>query len=69
MTLVALVADWENIKLPFYKKMIVLFAHPVFYMKYIEIVAIATFTNKGRSWEVIDRVDFSEGMQEKDVHD
>lgn len=69
MTLVALIADWENIKLPFYKKMIVLFAHPVFYMKYIEIVAIATFTNKGRSWEVIDRVDFSEGVHEKDAHD
>lgn len=67
MTLVALIADWENIRIPFYKKMLVLFWHPIFYMKYIEIVFTATFTGKGRCWDVIDRVSFEEEEENDDT--
>ena len=65
MTLVALIGDWENIKLPFMKKILLLFVHPIFYMKYIEIVATAIFTKKGRKWDVIERVDFGQFSEKK----
>lgn len=61
MTAVALFADWENVKIPFYRKIALLFVHPFFYMEYIPIVGMALFTGYGRKWDAIDRVSFAEG--------
>ncbi len=60
MTAVALFADWENIRIPFYRKIELLFVHPLFYMEYIPIVGVALFTGFGRVWDAIDRVSFAE---------
>lgn len=60
MTAVALFADWENIRIPFYRKIELLFVHPLFYMEYIPIVGVALFTGFGRTWDAIDRVSFAE---------
>ena len=60
MTLFAIIADYENIKLPFWRKLILLFVHPFFYMEYIPIVAVALFTGYGRRWDAIERADFAE---------
>lgn len=61
MTAVALFADWENIRIPFYRKIELLLVHPIFYMEYIPIVGMALFTGYGRKWDAIDRVSFAEG--------
>ena len=65
MTLVALIADFENIRLPLHRKLILLFVHPIFYMEYIPIVAVALFTPYGRSWDAIRRVNFAESEKGK----
>lgn len=59
MTVFALIADWENIRLPLHRKLALLFVHPLFYMQYIPIVAVGLFTNCGRQWDVIERVNFA----------
>ncbi len=59
LTVACLVADWKNIKLPFYKKMAVLFFHPIFYMGYIPIVAKALLNKQSQVWEVIERVTYT----------
>ena len=59
-TVVALLSDRENIKLPLYKKIALTFVHPLFYMQYIFIIGKALLTRGNRTWEVIERVDFSE---------
>ena len=41
-----------------FRKIVLLFAHPIFYMGYIHIISRALFTKKNRGWEVIDRIDF-----------
>ncbi len=59
-TLFAVLSDWKVIILPFYKKILLIFAHPVFYMGYIPIMRRALFSKQGRhTWEAIDRADFS----------
>ena len=60
MTAFAIVADYENIKIPFWRKLLLLVVHPLFYMEYIPIVGIALFTHFGRSWDAIRRVNFAE---------
>lgn len=60
MTLFALIADYENIRLPWWRKLELLFLHPIFYMEYIPIVGIALFTHFGRKWDAIERVDFAQ---------
>ncbi len=59
LTVACLVADWKNIKLPFYKKMIMLFFHPIFYMGYIPIVTKALLNRQSQVWEVIERVTYT----------
>ena len=61
----ALIADFENIRLPLHRKLILLFVHPIFYMEYIPIVAVALFTPYGRSWDAIRRVNFAESEKGK----
>ena len=65
MTAVALIADWENIRLPLWRKLFLLFVHPIFYMEYIPIVGIALFTRYGRQWDAIERVNFAESEIKK----
>ena len=56
-----MLSDWKVIGLPFYKKIVLILAHPVFYMGYIPVMRRALFSKKGRNtWEAIDRADFSE---------
>ncbi len=60
-TLFAVLSDWKVIGLPLYKKIVLILAHPVFYMGYIPVMRRALFSKKGRNtWEAIDRADFSE---------
>ena len=59
MTLIALIVDRKNIKLPWYKRLAVLFVHPLFYMGYIRIVARAMLTKPGMKWDAIKRVEFN----------
>ena len=60
-TVVALLSDRENIKLPLHRKIALTFVHPLFYMQYIFIIGKALLRPHGkRTWEAIERVDFSE---------
>ena len=59
-TLFAVLSDWQVILLPWYKKIVLILAHPVFYMGYIPIMRRALFSGQGRhTWEAIERADFS----------
>ncbi len=61
LTVLALLSDRENIKLSLYRKIILTFVHPLFYMQYITIIGKALLHPTGkRTWEAIERVDFSE---------
>lgn len=64
-TVVAMLSDRKNIKLPVYKKIALAFVHPLFYMQYIFIIGKALLTHGNRKWEVIERVQFS---GEKETH-
>lgn len=57
MTFVALIVARHDIKLSFFEKVIVLFYHPIFYMKYIPIVANAIVDRRPQVWDEIERVD------------
>lgn len=59
LTLACMITDWENIKISLFKKLIVLFYHPIFYMEYIPIVAKALLNKQSQVWEVIERVTFT----------
>ena len=60
LTIIALLSDRENIKLPLYRKIILTFVHPLFYMQYITIIGKALLRpTKKRTWEAIERIDFS----------
>ncbi len=64
-TLFAVLSDWQVIGLPWYKKIVLILAHPIFYMGYIPIMRRALFCKKGRhTWEAIERADFSEKESE-----
>lgn len=60
MTVIAMLSDRENIKLPFGRKLALAFVHPIFYMQYIFIIGKALLNPGKRTWEVIERVSFSE---------
>lgn len=59
-TAVAMLCDRENIKLPIHRKIALLFVHPLFYMQYIFIVGKALLRPGKRTWDAIERVNFSE---------
>lgn len=58
LTIFCMLVDRKEIKLPFYKKLLLLFVHPLFYMGYIPIISKALFLRTNRGWEVIERIDF-----------
>ncbi|HHW89764.1 MAG TPA: glycosyltransferase family 2 protein [Clostridiales bacterium] len=58
LTLMCLIVERKNMPISIFKKIILLFVHPIFYMGYIPIISKALFTKKNRGWEVIDRIDF-----------
>ncbi len=60
MTVIAVLADRENIKLSVPRKIALTFIHPLFYMQYIFIVGKALLLPGKRKWEAIERVSFSE---------
>jgi cellulose synthase/poly-beta-1,6-N-acetylglucosamine synthase-like glycosyltransferase len=57
MTLFAIIIDWTNMPMNFFKKMAVLFLHPLFYMDYTRIVAGALLHMNSQNWDVIARVE------------
>ena len=61
-TLFAVFSDWNVIKLSFVGKIILIFAHPIYYMGYIPVMRRALFSKKNRhTWVAIDRGNFTEG--------
>lgn len=60
MTLFCILIDHKYIRLSFFKKILLLFVHPLFYMEYIWIIGKALIFKHNRGWEVIERVDFAE---------
>lgn len=66
MTIFCLLIDGKNIKLPFYKKIILLFVHPLFYMEYIPIISRALLTGRSKKWDVIERIDFEMSGEKND---
>ena len=63
-TVLAMLSDRKNIKLPIYRKILLAVVHPLFYMQYIYIVGKPLIfpTRSNGTWEVIERVDFSENQ-------
>ena len=61
-TVLAMLSDKKNIKLPLRRKLALALVHPLFYMQYIYIVGKPLIfpTKTNGTWEVIERVDFSE---------
>lgn len=59
LTAFCMVIDRKSIRLPWWKKVILLFAHPVFYMGYIPIIGKALLGKKDECWDAIDRIDFA----------
>lgn len=57
MTGVAIITDWNNIKLSPMKKLQLWLIHPLFYMEYIKIVAKAIFFKSTAEWEEIKRAE------------
>lgn len=61
-TLFAVFSDWKLIKLSFIGKVILILAHPIYYMGYIPVMRRALFSKKGRhTWVAIERGDFTKG--------
>lgn len=68
LTLMCLIVERKNMPISIFRKIILLFAHPIFYMGYIPIISKALFTKKNRGWEVIDRIDYKiEAIQKSEV--
>ena len=65
MSWMCVLVDWKNIKLHWFKKILLAIIHPFFYMGYIKIVAQALFGKNNKGWEVIERVDFASNNKEK----
>lgn len=63
LTLFCVIIDWKVIKLPLYKKILLMFIHPLFYMGYIPIIGKILFSEKNDGWEVIERIDYSEASE------
>ena len=61
-TLFAVFSDWNVIKLSFFGKILLILAHPIYYMGYIPVMWRALFSKKGRStWVAIERGNFTKG--------
>ncbi len=59
-TVVGLCCDGKHMKMPLWRKIALMFVHPLFYMQYITIIGKALlFPEENGTWEVIERVDFS----------
>ena len=56
LTAMAILVSYKQITLNPMKKIILLFVHPVFYMKYISIVSKSIRNREPQTWEVIERV-------------
>ena len=56
LTAMAIIVSYDQITLNFIGKIKLLFVHPLFYMKYISIVAKALVNKEPQTWEVIERV-------------
>ncbi len=65
LTAFCMIIERKSIKLPLYKKIALLFVHPVFYMGYIPIIGKALIGKNAECWDAIDRIDFAE-EEEKD---
>lgn len=68
VSIMAIIVDRKNIKIPFYQKVILALTHPFFYMGYIKIVTKAFFNLNTKKWEVIDRIndfDLAEDKNDK----
>ncbi len=60
MTVLAIACEGDNIRLSLRRKIALVFIHPLFYMQYIPIVGKALLCpTRKRTWEAIERVDFS----------
>lgn len=58
LSVMAVLADWNNIGLSWVKKLCLMLIHPLFYMEYIFIVGRAVLGIKPESWEKIGRVQY-----------
>mgnify|MGYP000904630661 CR=1 FL=1 len=58
LTLFCLIIERKNMPISLFRRIILLFVHPVFYMGYIPIIARALFFSNNKGWEVIERIDF-----------
>lgn len=58
LSVMAVLADWKNIRLSWIRKLCLMLAHPFFYMEYIFIVGRAVLGVKPKSWEKIGRVQY-----------
>lgn len=58
LSVMAVLADWNNIGLSWVKKLCLMLIHPLFYMEYILIVGRAVLGIKPESWEKIGRVQY-----------
>ena len=70
MTACALVVERKNLVYGFWRRLLVLFVHPLFYMWYIVIVGDALiFKSERRGWEVIARVETEDDVTDAvEVH-
>ena len=66
MSWMCVLVDWKNIKLNWFKKILLAIVHPFFYMGYIRIVSKALFGKNNKGWEVIERVDFASDSKKEE---
>ena len=59
LTLLCLIVERKNMPISIWKKLVILFVHPAFYMGYIPIVAKIIILRENKGWEVIERIDYS----------
>jgi len=67
LTLFCLIVDFKNHKMTIPERIAVLFVHPLFYMGYIKIGVDAYLSSANREWEVIDRMEFNNTIEETEV--
>jgi Glycosyltransferases, probably involved in cell wall biogenesis len=60
LTAASLVVAYKDMKLSFFRRLLVLFVHPFFYMQYITIVSYAIIDRREASWDEIARVETTE---------
>lgn len=58
LSVMAVLADWKNIRLSWMKKLELMLVHPFFYMEYILIVGRAVLGVNPKGWEKIGRVQY-----------